>query len=84
MASNRYFRKTVDGKITWHSRKGTQGRIALPQEFRKVKFSARVSPRTKAHVKEQAEKYNMKPSFYADLALALFNMDDVGQELVKT
>lgn len=85
MASNIYSRKTVDGKTTMYSRKGTQGRTPLPEELRKVKFSARVSKWTKKHVQEEAKKYNMKPSAYADLALALFRIDDnVRQELVKS
>ena len=77
MASNIYTRQTATG-TTRHSRKGTQGR--KPVSNRLVKFSARVSTATKAHVKEQAERLGITPSKYADLALALF---DVGQEFVK-
>jgi hypothetical protein len=85
MASNIYSRKTADGKTTMYSRKGTQGRKQLPEELRKVKFSARVSKWTKKHVQEEAKKHNMKPSAYADLALALFRIEEnVGQELVKS
>lgn len=84
MASNIYTRTTADGKTTTFSRKGTQGRKPLPDELRKVKFSARVSKWTKKHVEEEAKKHNMKPSFYADLALSLFSIDNVGQELVNS
>jgi len=65
-------------------RRPKQGRKPLPKELRKVKFSARISPRTKNHVADEAKKYNMKPSAYADLALARFRMDDVRQQLVNT
>ena len=84
MASNKYPRTTVDGETTWYSRKGTQGRAPLPEELRKVKFSARVSKWTKKHVQEEAQKHGMKPSAYADIALSHFNMDNVGQDLVKS
>jgi len=79
MASNDFTRHTITG-TTRHTRKGTQGRNPIPDEFRLVKFSARVSPKTKAHVRKQAERLGITPSKYADLALALFV---VGQELVK-
>ena len=84
MASNIYTRTTADGKTTRYSRKGTQGRKPLPEDLRKVKFSARVSRWTKNHVDEEARKHNMKPSAYADLALTLFSIDNVGQELVNS
>ncbi len=80
MGHNTYFRRTVTGG-EWHSRKGTQGRRS---GIRKVKFSARVSAETKQHVQAQAMAFGITPSRYADIALSLFSMDSVGQELVKS
>jgi len=73
MASNRYSRKTVDG-ITTVYRRDNQGRRSLPPELRKIKLSARITMQTSARIKQQAEKYNMTPSAYCDLALSLFDI----------
>jgi hypothetical protein len=78
MASNIYTRHTVTGKTTY-TRKGTQGRKPMPEELRKVKFSARVTKETFARVEQQAAAHNMTASAYADLALALFDINNVGQ-----
>lgn len=84
MANNVYQRTTIDDKTMTYSRVGTQGRHALPPELRKIKFSARVTKETAARVEQEAKKHNMTASKYADLALALFDINDyVGQELVK-
>lgn len=80
MATKTYSRTTITGE-TRHSRKEEQGRPVTGQ--RKVKFSARVSDSTKARVKAEAKKYNMTSSYYADIALSLFRINSVGQELVK-
>lgn len=74
MAQNLYRRTDVTGKTTLYTRKGTQGRKPSPSELRKVKLSARVSIKTKQKVRDQANKYNMSPSAYCDLALSLFDI----------
>jgi hypothetical protein len=74
MASNIYSRKTVDGKTTFYSRKGTQGRKAIPPELRKVKLSARVTRQTSERIKQEAKKHNLTSSAYCDLALSLFDI----------
>ncbi len=52
----------------------------MSPELRKVKFSARIDPHTLNRITEQAKKYGMTESKYADLALALFEItDNVGQ-----
>ena len=79
MASRTVTRKDVTGNVTEYVR-GKQGRHAILPELRKVKFSARIAPDTLARITEQAKKYGMTESKYADLALALFEItDNVGQ-----
>lgn len=75
MAKNIYSRHTADGRTTAYNRKGTQGRHSLPPELRKVKFSARITPEAAARIKQEAKKHNMTASKYADLALALFDIN---------
>ena len=74
MASNVYNRKTADGRTTTYTRKGSQGRKAMPPELRKVKFSARITMQTKARIEQESKKYNMTASAYCDIALALFDI----------
>ena len=79
MASRTVIRKDVTGNETEYTRR-KQGRHAISPELRKVKFSARIDPHTLARITEQAKKYGMTESKYADLALALFEItDNVGQ-----
>lgn len=80
MAANTFTRKTVDGKTTMFTRKGTQGRKKTLPELLKVKLSARITKQTRNRIKEQAILHNMTVSSYCDLALALFDIGNyVGQ-----
>lgn len=55
MASNIYSRKTVDGKTTFYSRKGTQGRHKLPIEIKSVRVNITLTPQAKRRGFEKAK-----------------------------
>lgn len=73
MASRTVTRHYADRTTATFAR-SKQGRRSLPPGEAKVKFSARIHPLTEAHVLEQARRYGMSASAYADLALAAYEI----------
>lgn len=73
MSSSTVTRTFADGTTETFARP-KQGRNKLPPGEAKVKFSARIHPLTEAHVLEQARRYGMSASAYADLALAAYEI----------
>ena len=71
MASKTYFQPTVDGGYV-ATRLRPQGRPKALEV--KSPFTAHISDSTRARIAEQAAKYGMTASAYADLALYLFDM----------
>ena len=78
MASNKYHRVTVDGKTTWYSRKGTQGRKPSP-ETRMIRSNITTSRAAKKIITEKAKAMGMSFSGYLELAGILYT-----PEFVKT
>ena len=71
MATNTRIVQTVTGPVTIRREK-PQGRPKAAEV--KSPFTAQLSDQTRARVAEQAAKYSMSQSAYADLALYHFDM----------